>query len=383
MNARSALFPFLATFAFAACPMPLSAQRPRPSVPTTWRLVEEWRVGGEVEGAYSLLDVRGLELLPGGGIAVLEYKDQQVHLLDARGRHVRTVGRQGAGPAEFQNANGLVALPNGNLVINDPDNNRFTILNQRGDFVRSIPVSHTRSFSGFWDAWAEPDGRVGEYVYLRRGGQTTRPRQIWSTDFARSDTLDAAACPPPAQPPMQDWSYSVRSARGGMSMRIPFVGPTRVMLHMPDGGTWSSLWPGFATVTHTPVGACTPDVTITLSGEPVPIPSAIRDSAAQMVTQAMSGYGPPGPDLDRIPRMYPGNDGLLMDRTGLLWVARHVGPGRRQFEIYSASGSRLATVDMPLALDVLRPTIITADRLFGLENDDDGLPHLVSYRILK
>jgi hypothetical protein len=42
----------------------------------TWRLVEEWRVGGEVEGAPSFSDPRGLQRLPNGGYVVIEFRDQ-------------------------------------------------------------------------------------------------------------------------------------------------------------------------------------------------------------------------------------------------------------------------------------------------------------------
>lgn len=39
--------------------------------PAKWRLVEEWRVGGEVDGPHSFGDVRALAYLPMGGSSCL------------------------------------------------------------------------------------------------------------------------------------------------------------------------------------------------------------------------------------------------------------------------------------------------------------------------
>ena len=348
-----------------------------------WRLVEEWRVGGEVEGAYSFLDVRGLELLPNRGIVVLEFKDQQVHFLDARGRHVRTVGRQGAGPGEYQNANGLVVLPSGDLVINDPDNNRFTVLGPSGDFIRTVPMSHPRGFGWMWEAWADPSGLLVENIRIRRGEDLTIARQVWSRDFATSDTLHAAECSPSPRPPRENWFYSFRSARGGTSMVIPFIGPRTVLLHTADGGVWAAAWPGFSEIAHTPAGRCIPDVTISLSGERVPIPKVVRDSVIKRVMEVAGGHGPQQPDLELIPRTFPPFDVMKLDRVGQLWVVRQRGPTERRFEVYGSNGARVATLDVPSRLEPLRPMIITADRVYGFVTDEDELPYLVAWRIVK
>lgn len=348
-----------------------------------WRLVEEWRVGGEVEGAYSFLDVRDLELLPGGGIVVLEYKDQQLHFLDARGRLVRTVGRKGGGPGEYQNANGIVILPNGNLVINDPDNNRFTVLGPTGDFIKTVPMSHTRSFGGTWDAWADPRGLVGEHISIRRQDGWIRARQLWAADFSRSDTLYAVECPPVPGPPPGTMYYSFRNNRGGMSMRIPFLGPRQGFANTADGGRWSSSWPEYSAISHYPHGTCVADVTIQLAGPAVAIPNAVRDSAVEVVRQAASRYGPEQPDLDLIPSTFPLFDLIRLDRVDRLWVARQSGPTARRFEVFGSSGARLATLDVPTRLEPLRPMIITADRVYGFVTDEDELPYLVAWRIVK
>lgn len=351
--------------------------------PPTWRLVEEWRVGGEADGPYALHDVRDLELLPSGHLAILEFKDQQIHFLDGRGKPVRTVGRKGGGPGEYQNARGFVVFPNGNLLVNDADANRFSLLNSKGDFLKAIPVSQTRSFGGLWDAWVDAQGRLVENAFVGRGEQATVARERWTTDLARSDTLFPTDCPPLPGPPAGSQWYSFRSARGGMSMAIPYARPSAPVIYAEDGGRWTARWPAFAPIIHIPTGGCSPDVTIPLAGSPVMIPTVVRDSAVKRVVDAASQYGPPGPDLDRIPHTFPAFDVIRLDQLGQLWVLRWTDATRKRFEVYGKGGAAVATLDAPRSLVAYRPTIITADRFIGIVTDEDDVPYLVSYRIVK
>jgi len=119
MHLRNALLTAVAVAAQAA------AQQP-----ARWRLVEEWRVGGAVQGAHAFDAVRDIKALPDGRLVVLEGKDQQVHILGARGAPARTIGRTGSGPGEFRNAIGIVVTRDGGFIVNDADNARYTTLRE-------------------------------------------------------------------------------------------------------------------------------------------------------------------------------------------------------------------------------------------------------------
>ncbi|MBL0178550.1 MAG: hypothetical protein IPP98_05405 [Gemmatimonadetes bacterium] len=351
--------------------------------PPTWRLVEEWRVGGEPSGPHALHDVRDLELLPNGNIVLLEFKDQQIHFLDGRGKPVRTVGRSGGGPGEYQNANGFVVFPNGNLLVNDPNAHRFTLLNSKGDFLKAVPMGQTRSFGWLWDAWVDAQGRLVEIDYVRRGEKFMAARERWSADLTKSETLLPAECPPVPGPPAEARSYSFRNANGGMSMSIPYVGPTMPALFTVDGAQWGASWPTFSPIRRLPAGTCTPDVTIPLAGAPVAIPTVVRDSAVKRVVEAASKYSSTPPDLSRIPRVFPAFDVMRLDQLGQLWVSRWTDATRKRFEVYGKGGVPVATLDAPPSLVMVRPTIITADRFIAIVTDEDDVPYLVSYRIVK
>src|SRR5690349_12125183 len=87
--------PVAAALLLAAC-----ADKSVPQIPQ-WRLVEEWRVGGEADGPHSFVFNLGLAQLPNGGFVHFDFKSHKLHFLDAQGKPLRSVGRQGGGPGEF------------------------------------------------------------------------------------------------------------------------------------------------------------------------------------------------------------------------------------------------------------------------------------------
>ena len=95
--------------------------------PATWRLVEEWRVGGEPDGPHSFDALFGFARLPNGNLVHFDYKTEQLHFLDAKGTPLKSVGRKGSGPGETRLANGFAVMPNGRIVMNDRGNSRFVI----------------------------------------------------------------------------------------------------------------------------------------------------------------------------------------------------------------------------------------------------------------
>jgi hypothetical protein len=351
--------------------------------PANWRLVEEWRVGGEVTGPHSFGDVRGMGLLPNGGIVLFEYKDQQVHFLDARGRPVRTTGRKGSGPGEYSEANGLAVSARGEVVVNDPSNNRLTVLASNGDLVRTIPITNRWGHAYLWDGYFNTSGLLDEYVSVRKPDETETlsARRVWSADYSRIDTLMPPACPGVPRPNPADFSYTFRGERGGMTMGIPHVTPRLGIARTKNGATWVGRYPGYGTIVLTQAGACETAVTIQLRGPRVGVPSVLRDSSVAMVRRNAARYGNPVPDLNKIPREYPSFDALFLDASNRLWVERLAGATARRFEVFSPTGAFLAVVQSPVVFRSYRPVIITNDRVLGFVADEDDVLYLVAFRI--
>ena len=353
--------------------------------PAKWRLVEEWRVGGEVDGPHSFGDVRGMGLLPDGRIVLLDYKDQQVHFLDATGKPVRTVGRKGAGPGEYQQANGLVVAPSGNIIINDPSNNRLTVLASSGDLVRTIPIPNPWGFGYLWDAYFNSRGLLDEYVMVRKAGDQEPPyaRRVWSADFSKIDTIIAPVCANVPRPEPGSFTYEYRGRSGGTVMGIPFVQPRAATVRSSDGATWAGRYPTYGTIERTPAGKCEPDVTIQLRGPRVRIPGTMRDSAIDEVKRRLARYNAPDPDFSKVPREFPSFEALFLDASKRLWVERRIDTNARRFEVFSPAGTLMADVESPAVFRGYRPLIIGNYRILGFIADQDDVLYLASFRIVR
>ena len=353
--------------------------------PARWRLVEEWRVGGAVEGPHSFGDIRGMAIMPDGRIVLVDYKDEQVHFLDAKGQPVRTTGRKGEGPGEYAQANGLAVSANGTVIVNDPGNNRFTLLAPNGDFIKTIPILNRWGYGYTWDGYYNAAGLVDEYVSVRRPGETetSSHRRVWSADFSKIDTVKTTVCPSGPRSNPDDFTYAFRGATGSMMMSIPFVSPALPSVRSHAGATWAGRYPGYGTIEHTPAGKCQPDITIQLRREQIAIPSVIRDSQVESVRRNAARYSTIAPDVGKIPRVFPSYDALVLDATQRLWVNRPVDAKARRFEVFSPAGVLLADVETPVVFRSYLPIIIANDRVLGFVADEDDVLHLMSFRIVR
>jgi hypothetical protein len=368
-----------ALFIMIVVAAPLVAQPPE-----RWRLVEEWRVGGEVDGPHSFGDVRGMAVMANGRIALIEFKDQQVHIFDAMGQPLRSVGRRGAGPGEFQQANGLAVSPSGQIVVNDPSNNRLTLFAANGDFVRTVPILQRWGYGYMWEAYFNRRGLLEERILVRKEGERTSVSAVrtWSADYATTDTVASAMCvPPPANP--GERYYEFRSERARMMLNVPFLAPRTTSVQGPDGATWSSRHPDYRAIELRGAGRCEPDAKIELRPPRVRIPTTVRDSAVDLVKTSAARYGSTPPDVDRIPREYPFYDALHLDAAGRLWVERQVEAKKPRFEVFSSRGVLLAEVESPVLFRTYRPFLIASDRVLGFIADEDDVVYLASYRIVR
>lgn len=64
--------------------------------------------------------------------------DMAIKVFDVQGSYIRTIGRQGKGPGEFENIGYLFILPDGGLMVTDYGNRRTSFLNPEGKYISSF-----------------------------------------------------------------------------------------------------------------------------------------------------------------------------------------------------------------------------------------------------
>jgi hypothetical protein len=193
--------------------LPLAAQE-------HWRLTEEVRIGSVDEGPASFGDIRGIATNAKGWIFVLDFSTQDVRVFDAQGRHLKTVGRKGSGPGEFQNANGIARAPNGTLWLNDPANARFTALDGDGGYQSSFTVPAT-GYGFLWVGGVDPAGRLFDEIYVRNEQGYRTALRRFSADRQRVDTLSVPDCSDPARSAPQ--LYVIKSNNMEAHITVPFT----------------------------------------------------------------------------------------------------------------------------------------------------------------
>lgn len=104
------------------------------------RLVEELRIAPAADDTSMFTAIYEVEVDRAGRMWVFDYPSKQIFLFGADGALIRRVGRQGAGPGEFNSDNGMVALVDGGIAIWDASNARVSIFSATGDLVRSFPT---------------------------------------------------------------------------------------------------------------------------------------------------------------------------------------------------------------------------------------------------
>ena len=126
-----------------ACGSSSSARRPTSSLERHRLACESDLVirSREDDDAYVLSDLRDVELLSHGRVAVVNGSGNEIVVFDSAGRHVSTWGGTGNGPGEFGRLEWLPPRPPDSLAAADIGLRRVTILDADGRFVRGFATA--------------------------------------------------------------------------------------------------------------------------------------------------------------------------------------------------------------------------------------------------
>ncbi|MYC00181.1 MAG: 6-bladed beta-propeller [Gemmatimonadetes bacterium] len=108
-------------------------------VPLQASFQEVFRVGGQAAPEWAMFSVPGRVSFDGAGnLYVLDPSKFEVHVIDTKGRLLRTVGRQGEGPGEFVQPVNLLVWRDGAVAVVDVGKLAFQVFGPQGTFQRSV-----------------------------------------------------------------------------------------------------------------------------------------------------------------------------------------------------------------------------------------------------
>ena len=290
---------------------------------TAQTLTQELAIGVE-EGAdeYTLGQITEVEVGPGGEIYVFDRQVPVLRMYDSAGRHVRTLGRKGGGPGEYQAANGLGVHRDGRVVLWDAGKASINVYGATGETATSWPVP---GGGGFYTSNALFTDTAGS-TYIRttiadppRTGNALQGRVFgvtglvkWNREGAVVDSLM------PPQSPIEP-AYIVAQREGSTSRNsVPFA-PSFAWTFSPLGYFVSARTDRYA-VTLAPSDGRV--MRIEREIDPVPVDADERADAELVATAGMRMTDPTwrwsGPS---IPSTKPFIRSLAAGDDGRIWVS--------------------------------------------------------------
>lgn len=335
---------------------------------------------GAAEGAdaYLFSDVRAVLPLPGGEIAVADGLSAEIRFFDSAGAHLRTVGRVGDGPGEYQALSSL-ELCAGELHAFDGRLGRLTVLSLRGDLVDSYrllePTTERRPYE-------HRCGPNGQYVMVGWGETPPRGRDdfslyaqrapVWIVDDARGTEIQLGTYV------TSERIYSVNPQTGGRgSGPHPFgravvfsLGAEHVFV-----GTSERLQVEVRSLDGTLIRVLRgPDLDLSIgsdvargymAAEMSRADSLLRD---QLVANDM-----------RSPPSLPAYEAFLVDPSGNLWVERFDRwSAQNRWGVFDADGRFLGYVPLPAGFEVHS---VGDDAVYGVSESQFGIERVQVYEL--
>jgi len=110
---------------------------PPPGLPTELILEEDLSIGvKEGQEEYMFLEPVDLDADDSGNIYVLDRKACHIKVFNREGQFVRTIGKKGQGPGEFQGPRDFDLTPTKELLVNDMSTRRLLYFTLEGDFIK-------------------------------------------------------------------------------------------------------------------------------------------------------------------------------------------------------------------------------------------------------
>jgi hypothetical protein len=108
-----------------------------PGMPTTLKLTEDLCIGQETKDEnYMFSRLGSIQVDDDGNIYVLDTKEISVKVYDKNGKHLRTFGKKGQGPGEFQSAWRMYMAEGDKLTFLDIGNKRFSYYSLNGECLK-------------------------------------------------------------------------------------------------------------------------------------------------------------------------------------------------------------------------------------------------------
>jgi hypothetical protein len=340
---------------------------------------------GKADGAAPFLFARiaAIDVDSARRIYVLDAESREVRVFSPTGEHIRSMGRRGGGPGEFNLPHAMRVTPDGRVFVRD---NRMTVFNSQGILDRIWQISS--GFSSNSPFYITSDGRI-----LNR---TFADSLVWyKLDGTAIATfrLPLRGAPPPVLIVASPGSI------GGTRYSIPFT-PSTVWTLRPSG----DLIVGRSDRYEFDVFTGSRVMRVARTAPAVPISQAEANQVRESMTRNLRLNDPDyrwnGPDIARAKPYY---ESLLSGRDGTVWVVRSTAsreernpdynPERpnqgfptqwtasRVADVFDSQGQYLGAVRMPQRMPGFPEPVVSLSAVWAVMANEDGVPQIIRFSL--
>jgi hypothetical protein len=127
----------------------------KPGAPSSLDLIKDLRIGDNPDDEnYMFSQIGGVMVDVDEDIIVIDEKEVVIKVYDKTGKHLRTFGKRGGGPGEFNSARRISLIGGKDIVVLDRGNNRLSYYSKDGKCRKEISLGKYSSISR-----AKPDSR--------------------------------------------------------------------------------------------------------------------------------------------------------------------------------------------------------------------------------
>lgn len=313
-----------------------------------------------------------------GNIYICDYKANNIKKFDSSGKHIKTIGRKGQGPGEF-NMPFEVAVTDDRLIVWDWGNRRLCVLTADGELMKSVQIFRGEGIPQKMRPL--PNGNIVielEKIYY---GEQDKPQdclieifspelekiktlytqQVWRNKFMRIESMFTNIIQPFS--PLVCWDVSPEG-----KIAIGYPSAYDIELFDSEGGKISSF-------SH--------------SYEPVKVTDKDKESFFGGITYSSGGTTTqtvPEPIVKNteFPKLKPAFKQILVDSEGniLVWPYRkNREEESRYFDAFSPEGNFVGSVQIMGDASFPGGVIIKNGSFWLQKADEEGLIKVVKYRI--
>jgi hypothetical protein len=304
---------------------------------------------GKAEGAeeYMFERLRWLDVDGQGAIFALDQKKPLVSVFSETGEYLRSFGRRGQGPGEFQTPFFVSLAPSGELMVGEMS--RLSFFDHSGAFLRS------------------KDNTVGPLAFVKflDDGDAVGHRMVLEEKNPRYEVV---LCGPDLKPRATLSSSPMPNPSGKYDLfanvaRWDVVGGREIVCGSGQDGYRLSVFDAAGRLVRK----------IENDYDPVPVTDAD-------VERQMKQHGFQSRDEITYPHDLPPIWWLYADREGRTYVAtwrKDPGSGVSLFNIFDQEGRYLCDCHMPG-----EPLVIRNGKLYAIVRDDEGYQYIKRYRMI-